>query len=965
MKYLNILKNFADNASDRIAIVDKDGDRKTTFKEVYSNAKKVCRYLQERGIGKEKVVGIYCQKGMEYMTTRVGIMMAGAACVALEDLMGKERIEYVIKDCGCALIMDEEKWEDAMTCPECDSFNEPDPHDLALYIYTSGSTGRPKGVAQEYGVYDFIWEGTGKGFIFEYAYPDGPDGEPRPLQFAHLVPESFAGGVFVTIGFLGHGCTTHVVSWEITKNPLKLRKYFEQYGVDSCFMAPALLKIFMKTGIDFSKIRVIYTGADIVSGIDSSHCDVVNIFGSSEFAYPAFHFPVDKSYDITPIGYVTESTEVCLLNEAGEESDEGIICCYLPYFRGYHNLPEENRESFITLKGKKYYKSSDYACVDERGAYTILGRVDEMIKINGNRIELREVEAAVRKAFGVEDCVVKAFDKNGVPFLCAYYTGNTDIIASEAEAAMKKSVPSYMIPSNFVKLDEIPRNSNGKVNRTMLLRPDIEVSEAEYVEPKTDIQRKICNAFCVALKHSGKIGALDDFFLLGGDSIRAMEVILNCDIRELSVQDIYAGRCACQIEKLLAERSSEKKDTLPQDSFIIPVNTAQRYLIRTQMANPESAVINLPIRFKFKNSVDLEKLACAIETAINAHPALLGTIEETKDGFIHSFSADSKAKITPESMSLAELEEAANEFVRPFTFDGTPLFRCRLIDSGNTKEGFLDICHAICDGESYHKLIEDIGLALNGENIAFDDFIAISNEYVAFCNSDAFKKEMDYFRENYDRKNCATIPAPDHKDSSNKDDKIYVGFPFDSLSVDEFCQKHKISKNIFFTAAAALALAESRNTEDVIFSWTWNGKSDIRKINSVGCYIKDLPVAFHIPYGMPVGDLLDETKRQMRDGISHGHVSYWEEKGSYYGEDLMCLIYQKDIYDYGGYDDIVEKISEIPAQKTASINTMDVEILDSPEQFGIMVDYNSGVYEKSTIYSFTDLFCKSCEKIMK
>ena len=154
--------------SERIAVVDHDGERSTTYRQFYENCKKVNAYLRKKGIGTEDTVAIHVPRGMEYMAVRVGVIMAGAAWVSLEDMMGPERIAFVKKDCNCKLEFTMQSWDEAMKEAPCAEIKIAKPHDLAFYIYTSGSTGTPKGLAQEYGIYDAA-------------------GSWNPIQIRHLV----------------------------------------------------------------------------------------------------------------------------------------------------------------------------------------------------------------------------------------------------------------------------------------------------------------------------------------------------------------------------------------------------------------------------------------------------------------------------------------------------------------------------------------------------------------------------------------------------------------------------------------------------------------------------------------------------------------------------------------------------------------------------------------------------------
>ena len=388
--------------SNRIAVVDHEGGRNTTYLEFYENCKKVNAYLRKKGIGTEDTVAIHVPRGMEYMAVRVGVI------ISLEDMMGLERIAFVMKDCGCKLEFTMQCWDEAMKEAPCAEIHKASPHDLAFFIYTSGSTGNPKGIAQEYGVYKNLIEGTCD-FVEPYSNP--------PSQFAHVIPESYAGGAYITLGELISGNTVHVLSFGFLRDIKGLAQYFATHCIDTTFMTPEFLKAMQK--IPGFTLRACFTGGEIVADVYSSEFDIINVYGSSEFGYPMSLFTLDKSYSNTPIGYATCNSDIILIDENGDEADEGVFCIALPFFRGYNKVSDENR--FVEHNGKKYFKASDYAKRDPDGKYTILGRVDSMVKINGNRIDPAEIESAAKSALSLEFCVVKAFEKNGSVRLGLYY----------------------------------------------------------------------------------------------------------------------------------------------------------------------------------------------------------------------------------------------------------------------------------------------------------------------------------------------------------------------------------------------------------------------------------------------------------------------------------------------------------------------------------------------------------------
>ena len=127
--------------------------------------------------------------------------------------------------------------------------------------------------------------------------------------------------------------------------------------------------------------------------------------------------------------------------------------------------------------------------------------------------------------------------------------------------------------------------------------------------------------------------------------------------------------------------------------------------------------------------------------------------------------------------------------------------------------------------------------------------------------------------------------------------------------------------------------------------------------------IADLPVAAELNGRLTLDELLSDISLQIREGIKHDSISYWEDKDTYYGEDLVCLTYQGDLYEYPA-DEYVERIEMLQSDKDACYNSMNVDILDSNEDYGIMIHYNSGLYDEDSVRSFGRLMCEMCERII-
>ena len=948
--------------SERIAVVDHDGERSTTYRQFYENCKKVNAYLRKKGIGTEDTVAIHVPRGMEYMAVRVGVIMAGAAWVSLEDMMGPERIAFVKKDCNCKLEFSMQCWEEAMKETACPDVRNASPHDLAFYIYTSGSTGTPKGLAQEYGIYKNLIEGC-CGFMEPYSNP--------PSRFAHVIPESYVGGVYITMGELFVGNTVHVLSFSFLRDIKGLAQYFAKHCIDTTFMTPEFLKSMQK--IPGFTLRAGLTGGEIVSDVYSSEFDIVNIYGPSEFGYPTCLFTLDKSYSNTPIGYATCNSDIILIDDDGKEVDEGVFCIALPFFRGYNKASE--KDQFILHNGKNYFKTSDYAKKDSDGKYTILGRIDNMVKINGNRVDPSEIESAAKSALSLESCVVKAFAKNGLVRLGLFYKDEKEIDVAEAAKKLGSYLPIFMIPSFFVKLDEIPFNANGKVDKLALKEPE-NPEDIRIVAPENELQKKICGLFENVLDVDHKIGIDDDFFFLGGDSIRAMELVSESRdvIESFSFKLVYDGRTPRKIAELVqrqeTENHSQKASTLLSEELEkkgVPVNEMQLNFLNLDFKHPGTTMLNLAYKFELSGEIDLDRFSAALSKEIAARPVLSSVIEKRENEFYIRKSAEKFHEIPVEEMNARELKVAEEEISRPFNLDGSPLFRCRLVRSKNEKFLLLCVYHTVCDGLSLQHFLIDLACVYHGEEPSKDYFYPLLQKEFEHRNSKAFEEDREYFISRYRKENYDVIPRVDFDLKENVDAQVTKPFPFSKNEVKEFCKKTKIGENAFYCAAFALSVCQYNESRLVRFGWVWNGRNDVESMNSVGVFIREIPIAFSMEKEKSLRVYLENAQKQIEEGINHASLSYCLDEWFMRKNGAATVIFHNDIYDYSTLGGIVRGMERIFSDKypTACESPLDLEIIESPETFEALFDYNGALYKPESMEKFAEIFVQNCEKLLK
>ena len=955
--FLKKLQQVVDEYPDYTAVVDHEGTRVTTYRQLMDASDRIASYLINKGIGAENTVVVYCNRTMEYIAGLLGVIKAGAAWTTVENLIGQERIKYITQVCKASLLFDKKAFDEAMRCEPLtkEQYADPDPHQLAFIVFTSGSTGNPKGAAQEYGIYDWIMLGTSV-MTRDFSV----------VKFANIIPLTFVGGIYLTIGVLQSGYLMHMLELSMVRDPKKLLEYIEEHDINMSFMPPSLASFLIAS--DRLKIRRLHVGGEIVSNVYSDRFSIQNIYGPTEFGYPTCIFDLDKAYKNTPVGRPVGDTQIRLINEEGEiQQNEGILCIYLPYFRGYINGGSER--NFITIEGKRFFRTEDIASLDKDGRYTILGRSDDMIKINGNRIDPSEVESAIKKILGINEVAVRAHERDGVRFLCAYYACDKIQEKAELDKQLKKYIPEYMMPACYIPIDRIPINRNGKIIRRELPEPDEKMIFSGYAAPVSDTEKSLCCAFERALNlENGKIGIDDDFFLLGGDSVRVMQIILDARIPALNVWMIYKERTVRKIAKALETAACLKK-TIADKTFL-PVTVEQEYYIKQEMLKSGQLIYNMPIKLDFKPDIDLTVLKKAVKDAYNAHPALLSEFHQTPEGWKLSFNPDFNEDISEEHVCSSEIESSIRDFVNPFMIEGQPLFRRMLLITSEQVILLMDIHQLICDGYSLRILCEDILNALNGCKLQRDIYYDIIRDYSEYRTGDGWKKDRLYFdilcETGGDR-----IPKPDGANEKEIKSLISEGnaiYPLESINrrlssikpmVKEATEQLQTSQALVYMAAAGIVLALYNNSKDLLFTWTWSGRGDTQTLKTVGLLIRDIPIYMHLEDEYTLKTVASNVRKQVREGVSHGKLSYFMDKAE---DKLMCFLYQGNLKKSMDHTDLFDiELPTIPVFSTSE--PLEIKVWEDDEEAELELCYNTGLYSSKSMNIFADLFEMVCQKL--
>ncbi len=520
-----------------------------TYKELNEEANKVAHELVSKGIGKENIVGVLLDRGINCYISQQGILKAGAAFTCISPEYPEDRVRFILEDSSAKFVIVDEKTKaqyaelfkgietkpllinELLKCKKADNPNiEIAEHDLCYCIYTSGSTGKPKGVMIEHGNLANFVNANPKNFE-TLGFTD------KGNVVLALAAMTFDVSVMEEFIPLTHGMTVVIATDEEIHNLDLLAKLIKENNVDIVATTPSFLSVMLEIPQMREALKNVNSydfGAEAFPGglydkIVELNPDayIMNGYGPTE-ATISCTMKVITGNDNVTIGIPNANVFVYIIDDNCNEVAEGeigeLLICGKGVGRGYVNLPEKTAEAFIEFKGMRGYRTGDLARINEDGEIEFHGRKDNQVKLRGLRIELGEVEDAICDYPEVTAAAVLAIDNM---YLAAYYTATKPVSQEELTKFISSRLAHYMVPNVYIQLEKMPLTSSKKIDRKALPKPEINIEQALYAAPQTAEQAKLCELYAKALKLE-KIGIDDDFFALGGTSLTASKVAVMC-----------------------------------------------------------------------------------------------------------------------------------------------------------------------------------------------------------------------------------------------------------------------------------------------------------------------------------------------------------------------------------------------------------------------------------------------------
>ncbi|MBQ1617767.1 MAG: hypothetical protein II086_10940, partial [Ruminococcus sp.] len=521
---------------------------------------------------------------------------------------------------------------------------------------------------------------------------------------------------------------------------------------------------------------------------------------------------------------------------------------------GYINLPELTAEVFtenpysVDETDKRLLHTRDICKRLPDGSVVYVNRKDWMVKINGQRVEMGEVEVQLGKIKGIKTAVVKAFtDDNGQTYICGYFTAGSKISDADIRRSLLKKFPPYMVPRFLVQIDEFPLTPNGKLDRKALKEPDASDFRSEYEAPVTEGEKQVCAAFEKLLKLE-RVGVNDDFFSLGGDSIKVVMLQEELEDFKLSSAQIFSLRTPKAIAASVGD--SEQISFEYEDKSAYPMTDAQLGIYLANIQEPQSLEYNNPASMFFPNSlgVDAERLAKAVKETAALYP-FMKVCAKVIDGVPCVVPVkDMKIRVDIESTDETDADKLCTSFVKPFDFEHGPLFRFKIFITPDGLYFFNDVHHLITDGTSTSVFTHNLAKIYMGEEPDREEV----NGFMLSSYEQKLKqsKRFEECKEFYD-KMLAGVETDSNIIPDQIDDPpgiigahftLNLGDYLSASAVAESCRRLKITENTLFLGAFAYALAKQGGQEQSLFCTVENGRHIPELQNTYGMLVHTLPL---------------------------------------------------------------------------------------------------------------------------
>ena len=1029
--FISELKNHELHKRNKVALKFKKDN--LTYLELNKTVQALSYSFQSQGISKGQFVGIYLERNIEAITTILALFNLGATFIPLDTKYPKKRLEFIINDSKLSHIIcntnNQENLPNSINKIIYDNYKDVENNyketnlqleyideDIPAYIiYTSGSSGKPKGV--------LISRRNLESFINSSARDYGIKESDSILQFASL---SFDTSMEEIFPILFKGGTLVLRDDEIlSSNKLFLDTVGENkisiLDLPTAFWHQLTNEMYLNNIHFHSELHTIIIGGEKASKevfykwnkLFGNNVKLLNTYGPTETTIVTSYWSSKNEsndyFNELPIGKNLSNSKLYVLDNNLNEVPVGIVGqLYIggsSLAIGYLNDSLKTAVQFIPnpfskKEGDRLYKTGDLVRILKSGELEFIGRADSQVKIRGFRVELTEIEEAINSTGLVKEAVVVVNNDSGRDKLICYYTNvsKNEISYDEFKKILKKSLPNFMIPNNFIVLQEIPKTKSGKIDRKNLSIRKVSFSSKKrnIVPPSSELEKIIYQVWKEVLG-TKEIGITDNFFELGGDSIIGIQIISKVRQQGLIIKPIHLFQYQTiqELAKVVEEGTIVKAEQgLVSGEFpLIPI---QQIFINSNFENRNHW--NQSILFKISQDLNLDKLKQTVEYLLYHHDALRLKVDYEKNSIIIS----EKIKKVPfeyfdltknESEIKNKIENICKETQKSLNLEKGPIVKFVYMKTGDNDGRILIVVHHFAiDGVSWRILLEDfqtvykllekkLEVYLPPKTSSIKEWALKLNEY---SNSEDLNKDYDYWKSRAE--NFFDFSEIEFNGVNDEKSTVNEVINFDENLTNNLLTKVNSKYNTKINEILLTALLRS-------FS-TWSGKrkllvnlerhgrenlfDDIDISRTIGWFTSIYPLSLDLKKTVAISEAITIVKDQIRsvpnNGFTFGllrHLSKNKERS----QKLKILDNIAITFNYlGQFDNILNEETifgiapENKGEERDNHNLRD-SLIDitgniSNKKLSIVFSYSANLFSSSTITNWANIFKKELEAIV-
>jgi len=986
-------------------------DKRMSYQELNRRSNQIARTIIQKGGLPGTAITLLMDRSFDMIATILGVLKAGCHYVPLDTGDPAERLISVINDCSSRILVTHHSLERTVLNGQTEELKvidvdmldsqlsdhnlniEVSGDDLAYIVYTSGSTGTPKGtLIRQEGVIRVVRDAE-----YLTIYP-----EDVLLQLSNY---SFDGATFDIFGALLNGASLVLLHKHEVTEPKALGKIVQQNQVSVFFITTSLFNALVDVNSDcLDSTRTVLFGGEAASIHHVRRAfeqlgpgRIYNVYGPTETTVFATYYPINTLSENVgiPIGKAIANTTLYVLDDQLRLQPVGVpgelYIGGVGLAKGYLNRPDLTNKSFVENPfqlGEKLYRTGDMVAWREDGYLRYLGRRDQQVKLRGYRIELTEIETHALLFPSIKAAYAGVYtDETGGNSLSLWVVPDGKITNLDIQAlkrSLEQSLPDYMVPTFIQSLVALPLNKNGKVDKNLLPKP-IPLIGSENKRPQNKQENILVDIWSQVL---GIVqpGISDNFFALGGDSIKAIQVIARIQDAGygLEMQDIFQYQTIESLaphlkikRRVEAEQGEIQGSTLP--------SVIQQWFLDFGPNRPNH--FNQAMWVKTREKIKFLNLELALQRLCQHHDALRMVVSSSGNIRLKSQKEDKLFHVTeiPSDVEGETLKDYLIHVQRLIDLEEGPIIAVAFRERMKGGELFIAIHHIAIDVVSWRPILEDLFELLAHPNKVLPQkttpFPVWTSNLAKWARNGGAKNELPYWRE-MAKKTVEIAPTfPSNKVSFK--DTVCVKHWIDGKTGSSLCNEANHSFNTdtveLLLSVLTQAIGAWREKSNMLFNLEGHGREEFQQdldiSRTIGWFTSTFPVLFEV--GKDVGDTIKNVKESIRSvprrGFGFGVLRSLTPNLSLVDKELLDCMKPSISFNYLGVqdDDFGEiQVKALPSDITIDGNfetnwALDIVAFQVGSRLCLEIRYPKSFFSNEEFGKFKKLLNEKADEIAK